>query len=245
MAFDVARVRGAYTSITGGWTYMNAQQQAQIPERVAAAVARGFRNSPIVEDVEPAFGSHARERHAGLFASDGYERSARVAIADLTGTSADAVILGPKLEVLFSQFAAAVWPLVRRGSSVVMAHGCSPAMTVGAKTRWAQPDLGTGRFRRGSSVRLSTAPRAWWLFAPRIPKWARLTPSERSLSTFMGLLAHGCLSTPPPWPVIVPSQWRHWVRTSWLSIALPSAAPRLLRWLSAMPRCSRVSTPTC
>ncbi|CAB0580568.1 aminotransferase class V-fold PLP-dependent enzyme [Corynebacterium diphtheriae] len=144
MAFDVARVRGAYTSITGGWTYMNAQQQAQIPERVAAAVARGFRNSPIVEDVEPAFGSHARERHAGLFASDGYERSARVAIADLTGTSADAVILGPNLDVLFSQFAAAVWPLVRRGSSVVMAHGCSPAMTVGAKTRWAQPDLGTG-----------------------------------------------------------------------------------------------------
>ena len=43
MVFDVARVRGLYTSLGDGWTYLSAHAQPQIPERVSSAVARGFR----------------------------------------------------------------------------------------------------------------------------------------------------------------------------------------------------------
>ena len=37
MAFDVASVRGLYTSLGDGWTYLNAHDAPQIPERVSAA----------------------------------------------------------------------------------------------------------------------------------------------------------------------------------------------------------------
>jgi len=53
MVFDVARVRGLYTSLGDGWTYLSAHAQPQIPERVSSAVARGFRQAPVVEYVEP------------------------------------------------------------------------------------------------------------------------------------------------------------------------------------------------
>ena len=58
MVFDVARVRGLYTSLGDGWTYLSAHAQPQIPERVSSAVARGFRQAPVVEYVEPNTGNH-------------------------------------------------------------------------------------------------------------------------------------------------------------------------------------------
>ena len=43
MVFDVARVRGLYTSLGDGWTYLNAHQLPQVPERVSSGVASAFR----------------------------------------------------------------------------------------------------------------------------------------------------------------------------------------------------------
>lgn len=39
-SYDVFSVRGLYTSLGDGWTYLNAHDCPQIPERVSAAVAR-------------------------------------------------------------------------------------------------------------------------------------------------------------------------------------------------------------
>ena len=45
MVYDLARVRGLYTSLGDGWTYLS---QPQVPERVASAVARGFRLATVM-----------------------------------------------------------------------------------------------------------------------------------------------------------------------------------------------------
>lgn len=58
MVFDVARVRGLYVSLSDGWTYLNAHESPQIPEKVSGAVARSFRMAPSVAQVEPSTGSH-------------------------------------------------------------------------------------------------------------------------------------------------------------------------------------------
>ena len=42
MAYDVASVRGLYTSLSDGWTYLNAHDCPQIPERVSAAVSVSY-----------------------------------------------------------------------------------------------------------------------------------------------------------------------------------------------------------
>ena len=60
MAYDVAGVRGLYTSLSDGWTYLNAHDAAQIPERVSSAVARSFRMSSAVAQTESMYGSHMR-----------------------------------------------------------------------------------------------------------------------------------------------------------------------------------------
>ena len=70
-------------------------------------------------------------------------------MADLTGATAERVILGPSLQVLYQSLGVALRPLLRRQSSVVLSRFDSPEMTrafehVRADIRWAQPDLGTG-----------------------------------------------------------------------------------------------------
>ena len=45
MVFDVARVRGLYVSLSDGWTYLNAQENAQVPEKVSTGVAMAFRTA--------------------------------------------------------------------------------------------------------------------------------------------------------------------------------------------------------
>ncbi|ADL09618.1 aminotransferase class V-fold PLP-dependent enzyme [Corynebacterium pseudotuberculosis] len=144
MVFDVARVRGAYTSVSGTWTYLNAQEQPQIPERVSSAVSRGFRSAPLAAEIERGAGSHALLQRAGRFIADDHFYSARMAIADMTGTSADAVLLGPSRDVLFARLSRALRPLLRRGSSAVFSRTDSCGLDLDAEIRWAEPDLGTG-----------------------------------------------------------------------------------------------------
>ena len=147
--YDVASVRGLYTGLSDGWTYLNAQAAPQIAERVASGVARSFRMSATVKPLEDAVGAHSAHHDPGeLNAADMYA-SARRAMADLTGATAERVILGPSLPVLYQALGVALRPLLRRQSSVVLSRFDSPEMTrafehVRADIRWAQPDLGTG-----------------------------------------------------------------------------------------------------
>ncbi|SDS63351.1 aminotransferase class V-fold PLP-dependent enzyme [Corynebacterium timonense] len=148
MAYDVASVRGLYTSLSDGWTYLNAQAFPQIPERVSAAVARSFRMSPAITRPEPAGGSHSR-RSAGQPEGFAFLHDARTAIADLTGATPDRVVLGPSLHALYSALAAAMRPMFRHNSTVVLNNADRPELTAAllrtdAAPRWAQADLATG-----------------------------------------------------------------------------------------------------
>lgn len=149
MVYDVARVRGQYLSLGDGWTYLNAHQCPQIPERVSAAVSRSFRLATGVAEVEAPSGSHSRAYAPGRLHGESLVDDARLAVADLCGVTPDRVILGPDLPVLYSRLARALRPLLRRNSSVVLsglddATLCEPFTELGGEVRWARPDLGTG-----------------------------------------------------------------------------------------------------
>jgi selenocysteine lyase/cysteine desulfurase len=147
-SYDVFSVRGLYTSLGDGWTYLNAHDCPQIPERVSAAVARSFRLSTSVSATERT-GNHASRSVAGTPEGSGFLQQARVAVADLVGASANCVVLGPSLPVLYLYLARAMRPMWRQGSSVVLsnldsAELSTPFTLAGPEVRWAQPDLGTG-----------------------------------------------------------------------------------------------------
>ncbi|HKM25747.1 MAG TPA: aminotransferase class V-fold PLP-dependent enzyme, partial [Corynebacterium sp.] len=147
MVFDVARVRGQYLSLGDGWTYLNAHQCPQIPERVSAAVSRSFRLASAPAEVEQSSGSHSRAMEPGRLQGDALLDDARLAIADLVCATPDRVLLGPSLEMLYLVLARAMRPLLRR-ASVVLSGLDSPGLQdpfaeVAPTVRWARPDLGT------------------------------------------------------------------------------------------------------
>ncbi|WP_342318835.1 aminotransferase class V-fold PLP-dependent enzyme [Corynebacterium mayonis] len=192
MAYDVYGVRGLYTSLSDGWTYLNAHDCPQVPERVASAVARSFRVASAVVQPEPGAGSHARggvgapEAHALL--SD-----AKAAVADLVGASQDRVVLGPSLQSLYAALRAAMRPMFRHGSTMVLNNVDRPELTAAlgraeADVRWAQADLGTGelpawQFKEliGGTVRLVSIPAAHPLLGNVVPV-AEIVDYVRELS---------------------------------------------------------------
>ena len=138
--FDIARVRGLYESSSEGWTYLNAAQRAQLPEKVSSAVARAFRAAPLQ-------GESGRPRgHAAVTA-------AREAIADLVGASPECVVLGPSRAALLGTLATAVPRKLRMGREVVLSRIDDPANSTpwklaadlyGATVQWAEADLTSG-----------------------------------------------------------------------------------------------------
>lgn len=148
MAYDVWGVRGLYTSLGSGWTYLNAHDTPQIPEKVASAVARSFRSAASVPPPEPALGSHSKHS-AGQPEGAGYPAAARRAIADLAGVAPDQVVLGPSVPALYAALVAAMKPMLRRSSSIVLNPLDRPELTAqlrraDAKAALAQADLATG-----------------------------------------------------------------------------------------------------
>lgn len=147
MVFDVARVRGQYLSLGDGWTYLNAHQCPQIPERVSAAVSRSFRLASAPAEVEQSSGSHSRAMVPGRLQGDALLDDARLAVADLVCATPDRVLLGPSLEMLYLVLTRAMRPLLRR-ASVVLSGLDSPGLQdpfveAAPTVRWARPDLGT------------------------------------------------------------------------------------------------------
>ena len=148
MAYDVAGVRGLYTSLSDGWTYLNAHDAAQIPERVSSAVARSFRMSSAVAQTESMYGSHMR-LSVGRPEGDAFLLDARAAIADLTGVTQDRVLLGPSVPALYMELVAAMRHQFRYNSSVVLSNLDRPQLNqilcrADAEFRCAQVDLATG-----------------------------------------------------------------------------------------------------
>ena len=155
MALDVARVRGLYVSLSDGWTYLNAHELPQIPERVASGVATAFRTSASATSGQVATGTHGLTAPGGGRRGDIHTDSARRAIADLVGASADRVVLGPNRETLLRTLADSLRPRLRRGGSVILGRCADPSLNGpfaaldaldGVTVRWAEPDLGTGEW---------------------------------------------------------------------------------------------------
>ena len=139
MVFDVARVRGLYTSLGDGWTYLNAHQLPQVPERVSSGVASAFRRHaqmPFDGPMQP-------------FAVTQLEQ-ARATIAEMAGVDSTQVILGPTRHYLVRVLAQGLGSFVRRKAGVVLARAdgawlTQPFSSLDATVRWAEPDLGTGQ----------------------------------------------------------------------------------------------------
>ncbi|MCQ9370800.1 aminotransferase class V-fold PLP-dependent enzyme [Corynebacterium sp. 35RC1] len=150
MSIDVARIRGQYTSLAGQWTYLNAHEMPQIPEPVSSAVARAFRDQAVAQPLEPNVGTHARGVAPGTLFAQEHLAVARLAIADLTGTTADAVMLGPSEAELLAQLQVAMRQQLRRGNAVLEA----PRSTSGV--------LGVGEYAQliDAATRLAVVPAA-------------------------------------------------------------------------------------
>lgn len=151
--FDVPRVRGLYASLSDGWTYLNAQDFPQVPERVSSAVARSFRVASLLEPLESATGSHSRAQRPGRRIGESFGDSARIAIADLTGARPENVVLGASRAALLDNLAHALYRRLRLGQEVVLSRVDDPANVApwktaadlyGARVRWAEPDLSSG-----------------------------------------------------------------------------------------------------
>lgn len=148
MSFDVPSVRGLYTGLSDGWTYLNAHDTPQIAERVSAGVARAFRTAAAVAPQDMDGGHHAQRPAPGRLEGAAFADAARIAVADLLSVSADRVILGPNLPALYQALMRAMKPLLKK-SSVVLSRVDDPELAQSlafgcADVRWAQPDLGTG-----------------------------------------------------------------------------------------------------
>ncbi|WP_448851792.1 aminotransferase class V-fold PLP-dependent enzyme [Corynebacterium sp. 335C] len=153
MAFDVPVTRGAYTSLSDGWTYLNGVERAQIPERVSAAVATAFRTAPKKLAAEPASGSHARSQETGGSAAAEMTRSARRSFADVAGCRAQCVALGPSRMALMNQLCDALSRRITLGSEIVITRTGRPSLReplrraadmYGARVRVAEAELSTG-----------------------------------------------------------------------------------------------------
>lgn len=181
--YDVASVRGLYTGLSDGWTYLNAHSSPQIAERVASGVARSFRTSATVKPQEDGGGAHSAHRAPGeLNAADMYA-SARRAVADLTGATAERVVLGPSLPVLYQSLALALRPLLRRRSSVVLSRFDPPELSgaferLSADIRWAQPDLGTGELPSFQYAELVDGSTRFVAFSAAHALLGTVTPTE-------------------------------------------------------------------
>ena len=115
---------------------------------MASAVARSFRMACGVSAPELSRGIHTRDR-VGRPEGDAFVADARAAVADLAGVTPERVLLGPSLPALYLALTAAMRPLYRYNSSVVLTNVHNTQLNgilerADAEVRWALADLATG-----------------------------------------------------------------------------------------------------
>ena len=143
LSFDVARVRGLYPTVGAGTAHLEGTFSAVQPESVIRAIISTLRSAP----AQPGSSSERSERSGRSVAS------ARSAVADLVGSGAHDVVLGPSAYGLLHRFAAHISRDWQLGDEVVVSRMDSDtsvqpwlraARSAGAAVRWAEVDLETG-----------------------------------------------------------------------------------------------------
>lgn len=143
MAFDVAHVRGLFPSLGDGWIHLDPQAGMMIPDSVASAVSRGFRQLVAAPQ------GHYPAAQATADALDG----ARRAVGDLLAAPPAGVVLGPSRSVLLWTLAEAINPNTWLSGNAVVSRADDEANIVpwvraagrvGAQVRWAEIDVETG-----------------------------------------------------------------------------------------------------
>ncbi|MDR0346342.1 MAG: cysteine desulfurase-like protein [Nocardiopsaceae bacterium] len=155
MAFDVAAARAAYPALADGYAYLDGAAGTQAPAVVIEAISAAYRTG--IGNTGGAFPASRR--------SDQLVAACRQAVADLTGGSAEGVILGPNMTTLTYRLANALAPGWRAGDEVVVSrldHDANirpwlqAAARAGAVVRWAEVDTLTGELPAGQYDRLIT-----------------------------------------------------------------------------------------
>jgi cysteine desulfurase family protein (TIGR01976 family) len=143
MPFDVKRVRAAYPALADGYAYLDGAAGTQLPDPVIDAIAGAYRAG-----LGNSGGAFPASRRA-----DEIEAACRQAVADLTGGTAEGVILGPNMTTLTYRLADTLAKDWEPGDEVVVSrldHDANVRPWVqaagrrGVTVRWAEVDLSTG-----------------------------------------------------------------------------------------------------
>jgi cysteine desulfurase family protein (TIGR01976 family) len=143
MTFDVSRVRAGYPALAGGYAYLDGAAGTQLPDSVIEAIAGAYRAG-----LGNSGGAFPASRRA-----DDLEAGCRQAVADLTGGTAEGVILGPNMTTLTYRLADTLARDWAAGDEVVVSrldHDANVRPWVqaagrhGITVRWAEVDLPTG-----------------------------------------------------------------------------------------------------
>src|SRR5262249_11208706 len=127
-----------YPALADGWAYLDGAAGTQVPRAVIDAEAAAYRAG--------------MGNHGGAFPaskrSDAITDSARAAVADLLGSSADGVVLGPRMTALTDRLGEAVGGPWGAGDEVVLPRldhdgnvrpWVQAAGSTGVIVRWADP----------------------------------------------------------------------------------------------------------
>jgi len=142
VTFDVTRVRAAYPALTDGHAYLDGAAGTQVPVPVIEAIADAYRAG--IGNLGGAFAASGR---SGAIVAE-----CRQALADLTGGSADGVVLGPNMTTLTYRLAEALSRRWEPGDEIVVSRldhdaNVRPWVQAAARhdvtVRWAEFDPDT------------------------------------------------------------------------------------------------------
>ena len=148
MTLDVAAVRAAYPALADGYAYLDGAAGTQMPASVIDAISAAHRSG--LGNTGGVFPASQR--------ADAVTAQCRQAVADLTGGSAEGVILGPNMTTLTYRLAATLARAWGPGDEVVVSrldHDANirpwvqAAARAGAAVRWAEVELPAGELPVG------------------------------------------------------------------------------------------------
>jgi cysteine desulfurase family protein (TIGR01976 family) len=142
VTLDVKRVRAVYPALSDGYAYLDGAAGTQVPAAVIEAITDAYRSG--IGNVGGTFPASGR--------SGSIVAECRQALADLTGSSPDGVILGPNMTTLTYRLADTLSRDWAPGDEVVVSrldHDANirpwvqAAARRGATVRWAEVDIST------------------------------------------------------------------------------------------------------